>query len=235
MSTKLDADEFLKRLNALRSSSVAESHEHLASGGDDVILGVRMGQVFALAKELMGMPLDEVEKLLESTVHEARVGAVSIMDFQARSKKTTEARKKELFDLYIKRHDRINTWDLVDRSAPYVVGGYLYDKPRKTLYKLARSRKMPERRTAIVSTGYFIRQGDVEDTFKIAEMLIDDKEDLIHKATGWMLRAAGDVDRQKLIDFLDKYAVSMPRVTLRYATEHFDKKQKDQYLKMKKH
>ncbi len=197
-------------------------------------MGVRMGQVFALAKEFVDIPLREVEKLLESTIHEARVGAVSIMDFQARSKKTTEARKKELFDLYIKRHDRINTWDLVDRSAPYVVGGYLFDKPRKILYKLARSRKMPERRTAIVSTGYFIRQGDVEDTFKIAEMLLDDKEDLIHKATGWMLRAAGDVDRQTLVDFLETYAASMPRVTLRYATEHFDKKQKEKYLQMKK-
>ena len=156
------------------------------------------------------------------------------MDFQARSKNTTEARRKELFDLYVRRHDRINTWDLVDRSAPYVIGGYLFDKPRKVLYKLARSKKMPERRTAIVSTGYFIRQGDVEDTFKIAEMLINDEEDLIHKATGWMLRAAGDVDRQKLVDFLEKYAADMPRITIRYAMEHFDKKQRDQYLGRKK-
>ena len=232
MPVKLTADEFLKRLKALRSSSVAESHNHLASD-EAVIWGVRMGQLFALAKEFMDMSLDEVEKLLHNQVHEARVGAVSIMDFQARSKKTMEARKKELFDLYIKHHDRINTWDLVDRSAPYVVGGYLFDKPRKILYKLARSKKMPERRTAIVSTGYFIRQGDVEDTFKIAEMLIDDEHDLIRKATGWMLRAAGGVDRGRLVDFLDKYAARIPRVTLRYATEHFDKKQRDKYLERK--
>ena len=234
MPAKLNADEFLKKLKALRSPAAAKSHGHLAADDDDVILGVRMGQVFALAKEFMDMPLDEVGNLLESPIHEARVGAVSIMDFQARSKKTTEARRKELFDLYIKRHDRINTWDLVDRSAPYVVGGYLFDKPRKILYKLARSKKMPERRTAIVSSGYFIRQGDVEDTFKIAETLIDDEHDLIHKATGWMLRAAGGVDRQKLLAFLDKYAVSMPRITLRYATEHFDKKQRSNYLERKK-
>ena len=156
------------------------------------------------------------------------------MDFQARAKKTTEARRKELFDLYLKRHDRINTWDLVDRSAPYVIGGYLFEKPRKILYKLARSKKMPERRTAIVSTGYFIRLGDVEDTFKIAELLIEDEHDLIHKATGWMLRAAGGVDRQKLVAFLDSYAASMPRVTLRYATEHLDKKQRDGYLQRKR-
>ena len=233
MTAKLNADEFLKKLEALRSSKIAKAHDHLASDEDDVILGVRMGQVFALAKEFMDMPLGEVEKLLESPIHEARVGAVSIMDFQARSKKTTEARRKELFDLYIKRHDRIDTWDLVDRSAPYVVGGYLFDKPRKILYKLARSKKMPERRTAIVSTGFFIRQGDVDDTFKIGEMLIEDEHDLIHKATGWMLRAAGDVDRKKLLTFLDSYAASMPRTTLRYATEHFDKKQRDKYLERK--
>ena len=234
MPAKLTADAFLKRLSALRSSSVAKSHDHLASDQDDVIWGVRMGQVFTLAKEFMEMPLAEVEKLLESAIHEARVGAVSIMDFQSRSKKTTEVRRKELFDLYINRHDRINTWDLVDRSAPYVVGGYLFDKPRKILYKLARSRKMPERRTAIVSTGYFIRQRDVEDTFKIAEMLIDDEHDLIHKATGWMLRAAGGVDRRKLVDFLDKYAGTIPRTTLRYAIEHFDKKERDAYLQKKR-
>ena len=206
MPVKLTADDFLKKLKALRSPSVAKSHDHLASDGDDVIWGVRMGEVFALAKEFMEMPLAEVEKLLENPIHEARVGAVSIMDFQARAKKTTEARRKELFDLYLKRHDRINTWDLVDRSAPYVIGGYLFEKPRKILYKLARSKKMPERRTAIVSTGYFIRLGDVEDTFKIAELLIEDEHDLIHKATGWMLRAAGGVDRQKLVAFLDSYA-----------------------------
>lgn len=230
MPIKRNADEFIKNLKALRSAPVAESHSHLASGDDDVIWGVRMGQVFALAKEFMDMPLDDVEKLLESPVHEARVGAVSIMDFQARSKKTTETRRKELFDLYLKRHDRINTWDLVDRSAPFVVGGYLFDKPRTILYELARSANMPERRTAIVSTGYFIRQGDVDDTFKIAEMLLADEHDLIHKATGWMLRAAGDIDQQKLVNFLDNYATSMPRTTLRYATEHLDKKQRDQYL-----
>lgn len=230
----LNAAEFLKKLKTLRQTAVAKSHNHLAFDDNDIIWGVRMGQVFSLAKEFMAMPLDEVEKLLESSIHEARVGAVSMMDFQARSKKTTEARRKELFDLYINRHDRINTWDLVDRSAPYVVGGYLFDKPRKILYKLARSKRMPERRTAIVSTGYFIRQGDVEDTFKLAAILIDDEEDLIHKATGWMLRAAGDAERPKLLAFLDHYFVSMPRVTLRYATEHLDKKQRAQYLDIKK-
>jgi 3-methyladenine DNA glycosylase AlkD len=234
MKSTMNADVFLKRLKALRSPAVAKSHSHLASDNDDVILGVRMGQVFALAKEFMSMPLDEVEKLLESPIHEMRVGAVSIMDFQARSKKTTESSRKELFDLYIRRHDRINTWDLVDRSAPYVVGGYLFDKPRKILYKLTKSKKMAERRTAIVSTLHFIGKGDVDDSFKLTEILLYDKEDLIHKANGWALRFAGDKDRKRLTQFLDKHAATMPRVTLRYATEHFDKKQRDHYLSLKK-
>ena len=229
----MNAKRFLERLKALRSATVAKSHDHLATEESE-ILGVRMGQVFALAKEFMEMPLKEVESMLESPIHEMRVGAVSIMDFQARSKKTTETRRKELFDLYIRRHDRINTWDLVDRSAPWVVGSYLMDKPRKILYKLAKSKKMAERRTAIVSTLYFIGKGDVEDAFQLAEILLYDKEDLIHKANGWALRFAGDKDRKRLTAFLDKYAATMPRVTLRYATEHFDKKQRDHYLGLKK-
>jgi len=227
------ARQFEKRLQALRAPQVAKVHNHLASDSGDIVLGVRMGQVFALAKEHVNMELDEVEKMLESSFHEMRVGAVSIMDFQARSKKTTEARRKELFNLYIRRHDRINTWDLVDRSAPWVVGSYLIDKSRKVLYKLAKSKKMPERRTAIVSTLYFIGKGDVDDAFKLAEMMLHDKEDLVHKANGWALRFAGDKDRKRLTQFLDKHAATMPRVTLRYAIEKFDKKQREHYLKLK--
>jgi len=233
MPAQLTADEFLKRLEALRSSAVAKSHSHLAADADDGILGVRMGQVFALAKEFMNMELDEVEKMLESPIHEMRVGAVSIMDFQARSKKTTQEQRKELFDLYIRRYDRIDTWDLVDRSAVHVVGGYLFDKPRKVLYKLAKSKRMPERRTAIVSTLYFTGKEDVDDAFRLAEILLYDKEDLIHKANGWALRFAGDKDRKRLLKFLDKYAANMPRVTLRYATEKMDKKQREHYMKLK--
>jgi 3-methyladenine DNA glycosylase AlkD len=228
------AKQFVDRLKALRSPEAAKAHSHLASDKQDAIMGVRMGQVFALAKEFIGTPLNEIEKLLESKVHEVRVGAVSIMDFQARNKKTPDERRKELFELYIGRHDRINTWDLVDRSAPYVVGAYLFDKPRIALYKLARSKEMSERRTAIVSTLYFIGKGDVADAFKIAEILIYDDQDLIHKATGWALRYAGDKDRQSLLRFLDKYAATMPRTALRYALEHFDIKERDHYMSMKR-
>jgi len=230
----MNAKQFIERLKALSSKQAAKAHEHLASDKTDAIIGVRMGHIFALAKEFMDMPLNEVEKLLDHNAHEARVGAVSIMDFQARNKKTSDERKKELFNLYIKRHDRINTWDLVDRSAIYVVGSYLFDKPRKVLYKLAKSKMMAERRTAIVTTLYFIGRNDLEDAFKLAEIMLYDKEDLIHKANGWALRFAGDKDKKQLLKFLDKYAATMPRVTLRYAIEKMDKKQKEHYMNLGK-
>ena len=186
-----------------------------------------------MTQNSMEMSPGEIEKLLESPVHEVRVGAVSIMDWQASSKKTPAERRKALFDLYLRRHDRINNWDLVDRSAPYVIGGYLSDRPRAILYRLARSKNTWERRTAIVSTYYFIRQGDVADTFKIAEMLINDDQDLIHEATGGWVREAGKKDPQQLLSFLDKHAATMPRTTLRYAIERLDRKQRDHYLRMK--
>ena len=230
----MTARQFIERLKALSSKQAAKAHGHLAADKTDAILGVRMGQVFALAKEFMGMELDEVEKLLESDIHEARVGAVSIMDFQARSKKTSEERRKELFDLYIRRHERINTWDLVDRSAIWVVGSYLFDKPRKVLYKLAKSKMMAERRTAIVTTLYFIGKNDLDDAFNLAEIMLYDKEDLIHKANGWALRFAGDKDKKRLLKFLDRHAATMPRVTLRYALEKMDKKTKEHYMNLGK-
>lgn len=236
----MKAELFIKRLKAHSSPDELKKIQRYFKSGEgqygegDEFIGVRMGQVFALAKEFIEMPPDEIEKLLASPIHEARAGAVSIMDWQARNKKTPEARRKELFDLYMRRHDRINNWDLVDRSAPYVVGGYLFDKPRDVLYKLARSKNIWERRTAIVSTYFFVRQGDVGDTFEIAEMLLQDDQDLIHKATGGWLREAGKKDRKSLLSFLDKHAATMPRTALRYAIERLDKKQRDHYLSLKK-
>ncbi len=199
----------------------------------DEFMGVRMGTVFELAKEFIEMVPAEIEKLLESNIHEVRAGAVSIMDKQSRSKKITPARRKELFDLYINRHDRINNWDLVDLGCLHMVGSYLIDKPRKILYQLARSKNTWERRTAILGTCYFIKQNDITDTFKIAEMLLKDKEDLVHKGVGWMLRFAGDKDPQALISFLNKHASIMPRTMLRYTIEKLDKKQREHYLGLK--
>lgn len=234
------AKEFMLRLMKHQSNVELEKIQGYFKSGageyseGDKFMGVRMGQVFALAKEFMAMELIEIEKLLENSIHEARTGAVSIMDFQARDKKTPEARRKELYDLYINRHDCINNWDLVDRSAPHVVGGYLANQPRQVLYKLARSKNMWERRTAITATWFFIRLGDVEDTFQIAELLLKDKQDLIHKAAGGWIRAAGGKAPKRLTDFLDKHAATMPRTMLRYAIERLSKKQREHYLSLGK-
>lgn len=224
------ARQFIEKLKKLRTS---DEHEHedraRGAGASDVFMGVRMGQVFALAKECMNMPPVEIEALLASPIHEVRVGAVSIMDWQARSRKTPDERRQALFDLYMRRHDRIDTWDLVDRSAIWVVGEHLRDRPRDILYELARSERPMERRTAIISCYAFIRQGDLDDTFRIAELLLHDDQDLVHKAVGWMLREAGKRDESRLLDFLDAGAASMPRVMLRYSIEKLDKHQRDRY------
>ena len=235
MPNAVTAKQFTERLKAHSSAEEREKlMRYFKTTDGDQFIGVRMGQVFALVKEFIAMTPDEIEKLLESKIHEVRAGGCSIMDKQARRKKTTPERRKELFDLYLRRHDRINNWDLVDVCAIYVVGGYLFDKPRRVLYKLARSKNMWERRTSIVSTAYFIRQRDLDDTFNISELLLGDKEDLIHKATGWMLRFAGDKDRARLISFLDEHAATMPRTALRYSIEKFDEKQRKHYLSIKK-
>jgi 3-methyladenine DNA glycosylase AlkD len=230
----ISAVQFVEQLEAHRSADELKKIRRYFKTGEgqygegDEFMGVRMGQVFALAKEFIEMPPAEIEKLLESRVHEVRAGGLSIMDKQARRKKHPESRRRELFDLYLRRIDRINNWDLVDVSCPFVVGGYLFDKPRDVLYKLARSKNIWERRTAIVSTYYFIRQGDVADTFRIADMLLHDDQDLIHKATGGA--ASGCAERpQGLLSFLDKHAAVMPRTMLRYAIEHLHKDLRDHY------
>lgn len=230
---------FIKRLKELSSAEELEKIQRYFKSGageygeGDEFIGVRMGEVFALAKEFIDLPPVEIEALLESSIHEARAGAMSIMDKQARRKKTPADRRQELFDLYLRRSDRINNWDLVDLGAPYVVGGYLFDKPRDVLYELARSKNIWERRTAIVSTAYFIRQDDLDDTFTIAALLLADEEDLIHKATGGWLREAGRKDRPRLLAFLDEHAATMPRTMLRYAIEHQGDDRRKHYREMK--
>jgi len=140
-------------ITLLKSHSSPEEREknlrYFKNTDGDQFIGVRMGRVFASAKEFIDMTPSEIEKLLDSKIHEVRAGGCSIMDKQARRKKTTPERRKELYDLYLRRHDRINNWDLVDVCSIYVIGGYLCDKPRTVLYKLARSKNMWERRTAL--------------------------------------------------------------------------------------
>lgn len=197
---------------------------------DNKILGVSPGRVFPVAKQYTAMPLDEVELLLDSPYYEARLGAVSIMDFQARAKRIGDDERKALYDLYLRRHDRINNWDLVDRAAPYVVGGYLNDKPRKVLATLAKSKNPWERRTAIVSTYYFIRNDDTADTFKIARLLVHDQHPLVQKAVGSWVREAGKRDPDALLAYLEEFSGSMPRTTLRYAVEKLSKEQRARFM-----
>lgn len=239
--SQLNAEQFSRELLTLRSSDELKKYQRFfkfevdAQDPNDRFIGVRMGSIFELAKRNTEMPVAEIEKLLESPIHEMRVGALSIMGQCAKGKKCSDERLRELAELYLRRHDRINNWDLVDLAAYYVVGNYLADKPRDVLYKLARSTNLWERRTAIVATAHFImKQKQVDDTFAIAEILVNDAEDLVNKGTGWMLRAAGEVDRKRLLTFLDKYAATMPRVLLRYSIEKLEKEQREHYLNLKK-
>jgi 3-methyladenine DNA glycosylase AlkD len=199
-------------------------------GEGDVFMGVPMGTLFAVSKEYAGLTVAELETLLESPIHEVRAGALSIMNKEAMAKRTSQARRRELYDLYLRRHDRINNWDLVDVACRYVIGVYLEDKPRDVLYRLAASNSLWERRTAIVSTWWFIRAGDLDDAFALSELLMHDREDLIHKATGWMLRYAGDKDRARLLAFLDAHAATLPRTLLRYAIEKLPPELRKHYL-----
>lgn len=231
----LTAEAILARLHALQSDEELKKYQRYFKFGEgeyahgDAFIGVRMGHVFALAKEFVLTPPAEIEKLMESDIHEARAAAMSIMAKQYAAKKTSPERRQELYDLYLRRHDRINNWDLVDLAAWHVIGPHLVDRPRDILYGLAKSENMWERRTAILATFSFIRRGQLDDTFAISELLMDDKEDLIHKAVGWMLRSA-DGQRAALNAFLDKHAARMPRVMLRNALEHYSPEERARYM-----
>jgi len=169
---------------------------------------------------------------MKSPIHEARAAAMSIMAKQYAAKKTTPERRQELVDLYLRRHDRIDNWDLVDLAAYHVIGAHLVNRPRDVLYALAKSPSQWERRTAILATFAFIRRKEFAETFAIAELLLDDPEDLVQKATGWMLRSIPD--HGALTAFLDRHAASMPRITLRNAIEKFSPEERAHYLRLGK-
>jgi 3-methyladenine DNA glycosylase AlkD len=191
--------------------------------GDDTFIGVRMGDVFALARTALTLPVAELETLLASDTHEDRVLACSIMGKAARS------RQAELFDLYRRRHDRIDTWDLVDLVAYQLAGSWLTDKPRDPLYDWAADGFWPARRSAIVATAAFLRQGETGDTLAISRLLVADPEVFVQKGVGWMLRTAGDADRAALLAFLDEHAAGMPRPMLGAAIEKLPKPDRDRY------
>jgi 3-methyladenine DNA glycosylase AlkD len=233
-----DAATFIERLEAQRSDEeLAKIQRYFKSGegeygAGDTFIGVRMGQVFALAESFKDMPLTEIERLLESPIHEARAGAVKIMAKQAADRRTSDVDRGALFDLYLRRIDRIDNWDLVDLGAWDVIGRYLLDKPRDRLYELARSANLWERRTAMLATLAFVRRGELDDTYALAEVLLDDPHDLVQKPVGACLREAGKRDRPRLLRFLDEHAASMPRTTLRFAIEHLDAAERAHYLGM---
>ena len=231
----MTAQDFIDELSKEIVEKEKDKFQRFFKGedGETEALGVKFGTVFKLAKDFKKMSLDEINKLLDNKFYEVRMGAVSIMDFQAREKKLAEEQRKALYELYLTRHDRLNNWDFVDRGAYNIIGEYLMNKPRDILYELAVSDDPWERRTAIVSTYAFIKKGQLDDTFKIAEILINDKHELINKAVGSWTREAGKKDPKPLITFLDKHAATMPRVTLRYAVEKLDSDKKAHYMNLK--
>lgn len=198
-------------------------------GEGDVFLGLTVPQSRVISKEFLNLPFEELKTLLESKYHEARLVALHILTY--RFQKSDEKEQKKIYEFYLKNIKGVNNWDLVDTSAPGIAGGYLFSRDRKILFKLVKSKNLWERRIAIVGTYYFIKKDDFKDTLRISEMLLSDKEDLIHKAVGWMLREVGKKDEKVLCDFLDKNYKSMPRTTLRYAIEKFDDRKRLYYLK----
>jgi 3-methyladenine DNA glycosylase AlkD len=188
-----------------------------------------MRDVFDLAKSMIEMPLDDVRLLLASDERRHRVGAVSVMDFQARRTRVTDEERAALFDLYLREHDRINTWDLVDRAAPHVVGGYLHDHDRAPLYELARSSDRWRRRTSVVATWFFIRRGDVDDIFALADLLAHDPEEVVQAAVGGFVREAGKRDPDRLRAYLDRHVPGLPPTVLRHAITRLPETERQHY------
>jgi 3-methyladenine DNA glycosylase AlkD len=197
-------------------------------GEGDIFLGLRAAVMHRLAKEYQALPLEELVVLLQSPIHEDRLLALLIM--VRRFAKGDPPARRGLYELYLANTQYINNWDLVDASAREVVGGYLADRSRKPLDRLAASTSLWERRISIVATHYFIRRGEFADTLRIAERLLGDREDLIHKAVGWMLREVGKAHRPTLETFLKRHGRVMPRTALRYAIERFPAELRRAYL-----
>lgn len=198
-------------------------------GEGDEFLGMSVPEERKISKEYILLSLSDVERLLHSKIHEERTIALMILVYKY-DKLNEESEKKIIFDLYLRNTEWINNWDLVDVTAPNIVGNYLLEKDRKILYKLANSKSLWEKRIAIISTFAFIRKNQFSDTLKISEILLNDKHDLIHKAVGWMLREVGKRDQKTEEDFLKRYNKIMPRTMLRYAIERFPEILRKKYM-----
>jgi 3-methyladenine DNA glycosylase AlkD len=198
-------------------------------GEGDVFIGLKVPQQRKIAKKYKTTKLKNIEFLLKNKIHEFRLTALFILIDQYQ--KSDKKFKKEIFNFYLKNKKGINNWDLIDLSSPNIIGNYLIDKDKSVLYKLAKSNSLWDKRIAVLSTFAFIRNNKFEDSLKIAEILINDKHDLIHKAVGWMLREVGKKDLKIEEEFLRKHHKKMPRTMLRYAIEKFPKQKRILYLK----
>ena len=200
-------------------------------GEGDIFIGVMVPQSRQVAKKFNQLPLGEVRTLLYSRVHEERLVALLILAWRY-SSASSSREKEQIVKFYLDHIKRVNNWDLVDLSAPNILGAHLVDRDgrRRLLYRLAGSENVWERRIAIVTTHHFIRNGDFSDTLKIAEMLLQDRHDLIHKAVGWMLREVGKRDAAAEKEFLEKHCSVMPRTMLRYAIERLSERKRRRYM-----
>ncbi len=200
-------------------------------GEGDVFMGVRVPSARRVAKRYRDLPITEIGRLLRSSLHEERLVALLILIH--RFSKGTPLEKEEIYNLYLSSTRHINNWDLVDISAPNIIGAFLWGKDSKVLYRLSGSVDLWERRISLLSTLYFIKRGDFSDTLKIAARLLRDNEDLIHKASGWMLREIGKRDMSLTEEFLREHYDEVPRTMLRYAIERFPENKRKDILKGK--
>ena len=198
-------------------------------GEGDIFIGIVVPSQRIIAKKHKDLPLLEVQKLLNSKIHEYRLTALLLLTYKFQ--KADEKTKNAIIKFYLKNTKYINSWDLVDLSASYILGKYLFNRPEKEiLYKFSRSNNLWERRIAIISTFEFIKNKQFTDTLRIAEILLRDKEDLIQKTVGWMLREVGKRNLKAEEQFLKKYYQYMPRTMLRYAIEKFPEEKRQFYL-----
>ena len=198
-------------------------------GEGDLFRGIRVPVLRELSRTFASLSLADTVELLGSKWHEDRLLALLLLVRRFRAGDDSE--RAEVYRRYLANTARVNNWDLVDSSAPHIAGAFLWNRNRKPLRQLARSSNLWERRIAIMATFYFIRHGDVDETLRIARMLLRDVEDLIHKAVGWMLREAGKRDAAAARRFVDEHAAHMPRVMLRYAIEKLPADERHQYLR----
>ncbi len=227
-----DVQKRLKKLGNPEHAAISQKFFKTGPGEygqGDIFIGIRVPVLRKLVKEFKDLPTREVEILLRSPIHEERLLAILLfVHIFSKGDKTT---KKGIYNLYLKSSEFINNWDLVDASAGHIVGAYLVDKNKRSLYRLAKSKNMWERRIAIMATFYFVRRHEFSETLKISNMLVADRHDLIHKATGWMLREIGKRDLKTEETFLKEHYKKMPRTMLRYAIEKFPENKRQRYLK----